>query len=431
VGRTRTAPAAHATRPVRLGLISCANFDWGFFAGYRHLAARNDIDAVLHLGDYIYEYGPEGPLVPGIEPAKVRSVKPSHECLTLADYRIRHGDYKLDADLQAFHAKHPVIAVWDDHEIANDTWREGAENHSEDEGEWSVRANAGRRAWLEWLPVRHVDPDDWYRIQRRMRFGSLVDLWMLDERRFRDEPPMSAQFSFGSVDPAVNDESRAMLGAAQYHWLTRGLAESRATWKVLGNQVPFFPLVLGPGVPEAVQQVLDPIEDQLVQPAVTLYVDDWNGYAAERDKLIAGLTEIDDVVILTGDIHQSYACEVPASSGDYLVDGRSVAVEYTCPGVSSPSIQTSASSVMPGSGEILDVILSANLATSNPWVKYSEGFHAGYSVVDFDEERVQCDFWHLEDGTRKDSGIALAASYETKRGSRKVTAASAPLGDRT
>lgn len=428
IGRTKTAPAADARTAVRFGVMSCANYDWGYFAGYRHLAGRRDLDAVLHLGDYIYEYGPEGPLLPGVEPTRVRAARPRHECTTLADYRVRHGSYKLDRDLQSLHAAHPMIAVWDDHEIANDTWRKGAENHQPEEGAWSARAHAGRRAWLDWLPVRHVDPDDFYRIQRRLRFGELVDLWMLDERRFRDEPPQSAQFSYGSVDPAVNDPDRTMLGDAQRHWLTRGLARSTATWKVLGNQVPFFPLVLGAGVPEAVQEILAPIEDQLVQPAATAYVDDWNGYAAERKLLIEGMAELDDVVILTGDVHQSFATDIPASTGDYRFDQRSVAVEFVAPGISSPSVQTSASQVMPGSGEALDAILTANLTAGNPWVKYSEGFHTGYAVVDFDARRVQCDYWHLADATQRNSTVELAASWECLRGSRAVTESSTPLG---
>lgn len=427
IGRTRTAPARRATTPVRFGVVSCANYGWGFFAGYRHLAARGDLDAVLHLGDYIYEYGPDGPLVPGVQPATVRVAEPRRECLTLADYRERHGCYRADQDLQAFHAAHPIIAVWDDHEVANDTWRGGAENHSDDEGPWARRALAGRRAWLEWLPVRHSDPDDWLRIQRRLRFGWHVDLWMLDERRFRDEPVQSVAFSYGSVDPAVNDPSRTMLGDDQRHWLVRGLRGSNATWKVLGNQVPFFPLTLAPGVPEAVEDALSPVTDGAGGPAFTAYVDDWNGYAAERDRLVRGLGEVENVVILTGDVHESYACEIPTSTGDYRLDGRTAAVEYICPGISSPSLKSSASSVMPGSGEVLGAILDANLAANNPWVKYHEADHTGFGVVDFDARRVHYDFWHLDDGRRRDSGVAWAASWKTRRGTGQVVPAAGPL----
>ena len=140
VGRTRTAPRRSADVAVRLGVVSCANYDWGYFASYRHLAGQ-DVDAVLHLGDYIYEYGPDGPLGEGMPaPYSPRHADPPHECVTGQDYRVRHGSYRLDPDLQALHARHPVIAVWDDHEIANDTWRDGAENHDAGEGAWAARS---------------------------------------------------------------------------------------------------------------------------------------------------------------------------------------------------------------------------------------------------------------------------------------------------
>jgi alkaline phosphatase D len=427
VGRARTAPAASANTPVRFGVVSCANYGWGFFAGYRHLSQRSDLDAVLHLGDYIYEYGPDGPLVPGIQPATVRVAEPRKECLTLADYRERHGCYRLDADLQAMHAAHSVIAVWDDHEIANDTWREGAENHSPDEGPWAERASAGRRAWREWLPVRRTGHDDPMRIQRRLRYGRHVDLWMLDERRFRDEQASSVMFSFGSADPAINDPSRTMLGAPQRDWLTSGLRGSTATWKVLGNQVPFFPLAMGPGVTSALEDALAPVTAGAPKPALAATVDGWDGYASERARLTDQFAEIDDVVILTGDVHESFASEIPLHTGDYRLDGRTAAVEFICPGISSPSLQSSASSVMPGSGLVIGGILEANLAANNPWVKYHEADHTGYGIVDFTPQRVRYDFWQLTDGRNRDSGINLAASWQSIRGSGRVSPASGQL----
>ncbi len=422
VGRTRTAPARRSRVPVRLGVVSCANYNWGHFSGYRHLARRDDLDAVLHLGDYIYEYGPDGPLVPGVAPATVRVAEPPRECVTLADYRIRYGCYRRDRALQAMHAAHPVVAVWDDHEIANDTWREGAENHDEGEGPWQRRAREARQAWLEWLPVRHVDPDDPERINRRLRFGAAVDLWMLDERRFRDEPPRSLAFSYGSVDPGTGPD-RSMLGDAQRHWLGRGLRRSDAWWKVLGNQVPFFPLVIGAGVPEAIQAVLEPISERLPHPSTALYVDDWNGFKAEREHLVAGIAEVEDVVVLTGDVHQSMVSDIPRDPGTYRIDPVSVAAEFITPGIGSPSLRTSANSVMPGSGEILETILNTNLAVGNPWAKYDESEHCGYLVVDFDRRRAHADYFHLDNARDPHSGVKLGASWECRRGSRRVTPA--------
>lgn len=420
VGRTRTAPNPGADVPVRLGVVSCANYDWGHFAAYRHLATQ-DLDAVLHLGDYIYEYGPDGPLGPGMPaPAAPRHAAPAHECLTLEDYRVRHGCYRLDPSLQALHRSHPVVAVWDDHEIANDTWREGAENHDEAEGPWSARAGGARQAWLEWIPTRRALTERPERIHRRLRFGRHVDLWMLDERRYRDQQPDSAAFSAGSVDPDREAPDRTMLGAAQLAWLTRGLRRSPATWKLIGNQVPFFPTVLGPAYPAAVSEVLEPVSPALAHEAVAYYVDDWNGYPAERRRLVDRMAAVEDVVVLTGDVHMSYACEIPRDPGTYAVTGESVAVELITPGISSPSIGTIAAQYVPGADTAFDSVTGANETAFNPWVKWRDSTHCGYLLVDLDAERVRADWWLVDDAQQPDSDVTRARTMRVRRGSGSV-----------
>ncbi|MCZ4500045.1 MAG: hypothetical protein JWQ74_2600 [Marmoricola sp.] len=427
VGRTRTAPAPATSVPVRLGVVSCANFNWGYFTGYRHLAQQQGIDAVLHLGDYIYEYAPGGVLAEGI-PKTVRTAEPQHECLTLADYRIRHGHYKLEPDLQLLHATHPVVAVWDDHEIANDTWKDGAENHDPaTEGDWATRATAGRRAWLEWLPVRHTDPDDWYRINRRLRFGTLVDLWMLDERRFRDQPPKSLFFGYGAAGGTSSATGRGMIGTEQTHWLVDGLAGSTATWKVVGNQVPFYPTTLLASVPGQVADLLGPqLAKTFEKPLLQLQVEDWNGFLDERQRIVDGMAGISNVVILTGDVHQSYASEIPVKPNKYLLDRKSAAVEFITPGLASPSLPTQINQVAPGVGTLFDAVLTTNDRLANPWVKYSEGLKAGFMVVDFTAGRVQAD-WHHFDSTKPGAPEKIGASYQTLAGSRRVTKAPGPL----
>ena len=421
VGRTRTAPKRGADVPVRLGVVSCANYDWGYFASYRHLA-HQDVDAVLHLGDYIYEYGPDGPLGEGMPaPYSPRHADPPHECTTGQDYRIRHGSYRLDPDLQALHARHPVIAVWDDHEIANDTWRGGAENHDAGEGSWAARSKGARRAWTEWLPVRRRSRSLPYRIHRRLRLGKHVDLWMLDERRFRDEQPDSAAFSAGSVDPDREDPKRTMLGEAQLAWLRKGLEESTATWKVIGNQVPFFPTVLGPGYPEALSAILEPVSPALAHEPAAYYVDDWNGYPAERQRLVTTMTEVEDVVVLTGDVHQSYACEIPRDVGTYSATGESVAVELIAPGISSPAISTIIAQFIPGADTAIESVFSANEAGFNQWVKYRESSRCGYLIVDVDGARVRADWWLVDDSQVPSSPVRHARTMQVKRGSRQVT----------
>lgn len=429
VGRTKTAAAAGTAVPVRFGVVSCANYNWGHFAGYRHLANESGLDAVLHLGDYIYEYAPGGVLAEGI-PASVRTAEPQRECLTLADYRIRHGFYKLEPNLQLVHAQHPMVAVWDDHEIANDTWKDGAENHDPaTEGDWATRATAGRRAWLEWLPVRHTDPDDWYRINRRLRFGKHVDLWMLDERRFRDQPPKSLFFGYGASGGTSSAPGRGMIGEEQTHWLVDGLSGSNATWKVVGNQVPFYPTTLLASVPGQLTSLLGPeLSAIFEQPLLQLQVEDWNGFLDERQRIVDGMAAIDNVVVLTGDVHQSYASEIPTKPSRYLLDRKSAAVEFITPGVASPSLPTQINQVAPGIGTLFDAVLTTNDRLANPWVKYSEGFKAGYLVVDFNGSRAHADWHHLDDSTLPESAAKVAASYQTVRGTKRVTKAAAPLG---
>ncbi|MDQ6523469.1 alkaline phosphatase D family protein [Nocardioides sp. LHD-245] len=427
-GRTRTAPAAGSSAPVRFGVVSCANYDWGYFQPYKFLATRTDLHAILHLGDYVYEYAPGG-VIAGY-PKNPRNADPLHECTTLADYRVRHGCYKLEQNLQDLHAAHPMVAVWDDHEIANDTWQGGAENHDPAaEGEWATRATAGRRAFLEWLPIRHTDPDDWQRINRRLAFGDQVDLWMLDERRFRTQPPKSVLLGYVALGASSADPDGSMIGDDQEHWLVQGLAASTARWKVLGNQVPFFPQVLLPQLPGQITDLLGPkLSQQLEKPLLQLYVEDWNGFLTQRQRIVDGMAGIDDVVILTGDVHQSFASEIPARPNRYLLDRKSVAVEYVTPGVASPSLQTMVNQVAPGVGNLLDVVLNTNAALANPWIRWSEGFKTGCLIVDFASTRVQADWYLVDKGTDPNSAIRHVASRQTKAGTRRITAATQPLG---
>lgn len=426
-GRTRTAAAAGSSAAVRFGVVSCANYDWGYFQPYKFLATRTDLDAILHLGDYVYEYAPGGVLAD--YPKNPRNADPLHECLSLEDYRVRHGCYKLEQHLQDLHAAHPMVAVWDDHEIANDTWTDGAENHDPaTEGDWATRATAGRRAFLEWLPIRHTDPDDWQRINRRLAFGDQVDLWMLDERRFRTQPPKSMLLGYVGLGAASGDPDASMIGDEQEHWLVQGLAASSARWKVLGNQVPFFPQNLLPQVPGQIADLLGPaLSAKLEEPLLQLYVEDWNGFLEQRQRIVDGMAGIDDVVILTGDVHQSFASEIPAHPSRYLLDRRSVAVEYVTPGVASPSTQTMVNQVAPGVGNLLDTVLTTNNALANPWIRWSEGFRTGCMIVDFATERVQADWYLVDKGTDPTSAIRYVASRQTRAGSRRITAAAARL----
>jgi len=221
IGRTRTLPSGSIEK-FRLGVCSCSNYPQGYFNVYRHMA-NTDLDLVLHLGDYIYEYA-EGVYDNPVATDKLgRKVEPSNEILALEDYRMRYGLYRTDKDLQAVHARHPFICVWDDHELANDCWKAGAENHNEGEGDFAVRAQNARQAYHEWMPIRTSSAGDQAPIYRSFKIGNLADLMMLDTRvHGRDRPldygvdlPMrSAAYRISGDNATLISEELAALESA-------------------------------------------------------------------------------------------------------------------------------------------------------------------------------------------------------------------------
>ena len=202
-GRTRTLPAT--PRPLKIAIVSCSNYPYGFFHVYRAIAAREDIDLVLHLGDYIYEY-PAGKYGDPRVVAQGRQVRPEGELLTLADYRERYATYRSDPDLQAVHAAHPMVAIYDDHEAANDSWKNGAENHQPDEGDWSARRHAALRAWREWLPVTHAPAAPADSFYRRITAPGLLDLFILDTRLLARDRQLSYMPDNSLIDRDANPQ---------------------------------------------------------------------------------------------------------------------------------------------------------------------------------------------------------------------------------
>ena len=424
VGRTRTLPAAGArTDRVRLGVVTCTELEWGWFGAYRSLAKRDDLTAVLFLGDYLYEY-PAGSYDAGRTPGPAvgRVHKPAGETITLADYRLRHATYRRDPDLQALHARHPAIVVWDDHETCNDAWKAGAQNHGAGEGDYRTRFAASRRAYLEWLPVRRPNPRmEPLRIHRSFRIGDLAELWMLDERSYRDQQAEAAFLTFGSVDPAIDDPRRTMLGARQRDWLLRGLMTSKARWKVVGNPVMFTPYKTGPDG----QPLLDLLARLGAKAPVhhpLLATDEWGGYAHEQRAIVHALAQnkVSDVVIVTGDAHASYANEVPLDPDSYALDGRAVAVEFVTPGVTSPGLTRVIESQGLVGATRLEPLLQANNAAFNPWIRYYDGTVNGYGLLDLTPQRARYEFFHLEDPMVRSAEPAFAAAYEVRAGTTSL-----------
>ncbi|MFH8475207.1 alkaline phosphatase D family protein [Streptomyces sp. NPDC018000] len=410
-GRTRTAPAARAATPgVRFGVVSCANWESGFFSPYRHLAARADLDAVLHLGDYIYEYAsgtfPDAKYV-------VRPHEPKHEILTLADYRTRHGNYKTDPDLQALHAAHPVIAIWDDHEVANDTWSGGAENHTPDtEGSWADRVAGAKQAYFEWMPVRASTEGTVY---RRLRFGNLADLHLLDLRTFRSQ---QSTIGNGSVD----DPDRTITGRAQLDWLKSGLAGSDATWKLVGTSVMISPVAFG-SVPA---HLLEPLAELLGLPkeGLAVSVDQWDGYTDDRKELIAHLRDrsITNTVFLTGDIHMAWANDVPVKAATYPLSA-SAATEFVVTSVTSDNLDD----VLHVAPQTLSVVAATAVKAANRHVKWVDMDSHGYGVLDVTAERSQMDYYTVSDKRKRDATSTWTRSYRTLSGTQKVERVDRPV----
>ncbi|MEU9852978.1 alkaline phosphatase D family protein [Streptomyces sp. NPDC047974] len=403
-GRTRTAPAADSAAPgVRFGVVSCANYEAGHFSAYRHLAARGDLDAILHLGDYIYEYAS------GVYPeAKdtVRTHEPRHEIVSLADYRTRHGRYKTDPDLQALHAAHPVVAIWDDHEFANDAWTGGAENHTPGaEGDWAARVAAAKRAYFEWMPVRTSTEGT---VFRRLRFGKLADLHLLDLRSFR-----SAQAKTGSG--SVDDPERTITGRAQLDWLKSGLAGSDAAWQLVGTSVMISPVAFG-SLPA---YLLEPLAELMGLPVegIAVNVDQWDGYTDDRKELLAHLSSraIRNTVFLTGDIHMAWANDVPAKAATYPVSA-SVATEFVVTSVTSDNLDDLLN-VAPGT---LSVVAAGAVKAANRHVKWVDMDHHGYGVLDVTAARSQMDYYTVSDKRDPGATASWARSYRTLSGTQRV-----------
>ncbi len=426
VGRTRTAPAPDASPDrLRWGVVSCANLQAGWFSAYRHLAARDDLDLVLHLGDYLYEYAPTE-YGAGQQDTDVRAHVPAREIVSLADYRQRHAQYKADPDLADLHARLPFVVTWDDHESANDAWRRGAENHQPDEGGWRRRRARAHRAYDEWMPARMsatADLGDGTRLYRRLRFGQLAELSMLDLRTYRDQ-----QVATPLVDGEVSDPDRTITGRQQLHWLKDSLRPSRPQWRLVGNPVMIAPVTFASLPAELVDNVND-VTGLLPRDGSPYNVDQWDGYTDDRRELFAHIRDrgVRDVVFLTGDIHSGWAAELPYDAGTYPVpvDGEaSAGVELVCTSVTSNNLKD----ITGTPPRTTSVAVETAIKADNPHVKYLDFDSHGFSVLDVTSERVQMDWWVISSRTDRRATAAWSTSWATPAGTARLERASRPVG---
>lgn len=374
-GRTKTTPVGDVDS-IRFAFVTGSNYNAGYFNAYKRIAARNDIDAVFHLGDYIYEYQNNGY---GDNPD--RWLEPRNECLNLHDYRIRYSHYRLDPDLIYAHQQYPWYAIWDDHEVCNNTWKDGGENHDPStEGDFHFREKSAIEAYYEWIPIRDRAPDDLLKIYRQINYGNLLDVNFLETRLIARTKQTDE----------IDDTSNTLLGPVQYEWLTNKLDSSVATWKVIAQQV-----------------MMSPVEIPGYGPFST---DDWNGYRYERHKLIKHIKENDtNVVVLTGDIHTSWGSDLYLNKDDYQPSGDgSVMVEFITPSITSASFPFA---------EDYGITAPIIKATNNH-VKYVDIVQKGYAVVDFNKNRTQTDWYYVDKIDKPSDNESYGAGYYVNKGDR-------------
>ncbi len=347
IGRTKTLPVGKTSK-FNIAIFSCSNLGFGEFNAYGHAAARDDIDLVLHMGDYIYEYGRGG--YDGGAKFAAR-IFPTGEIFTLTDYRLRYASYRSDPQLQALHANFPVIPNTDDHEGANDSWEGGAQNHTSDEGDWSVRRNAAMQVWREWLPVGE---QPW----KSYEIGDLATYFRTDTRMIARTKPYGAGEMMRAPDPAKafaefrdgawKDPSATMMGTEQESWLFHQFARQKATWTVFGsgtnmgyNYTPEEAMNwFGNDVPDfrknyARQGIA------AGKAGLPYNLDNWGGYPQARSRILAAAQKNDlDLVVVTGDSHNAWAFDLPEG-------GRPAGVEFGGHSVSSPGLESSTVGVDP------------------------------------------------------------------------------------
>jgi alkaline phosphatase D len=413
VGRTRTLPTG-GVEHLRIAVVSCASLAHGLFNAYRRVAERGDLDAVVHLGDYIYDYGTG-------QYGTARAYEPDGETITLADYRLRYAQYRRDADLMEFHRQHAIIPIWDDHETADNSWRDGAVNHDAGEGDWNERVRQALQAFYEWMPTREVDPAQPRKNYRSFRFGELAELTMLEERLLAREEQIPGLLNLAGTEIGlvpigeVENNDRELIGAEQEAWLAETLRTTPAKWKLIGQGVMFgqFKLV---GLPEIIE-----VLPQLSLSGVYINSDQWDGYPDARERVFDILTggdggaAVGNVVVLTGDIHTSWAMDLTPDPNNLLVynpltgDG-SVAVEFVATSITSPGLDTF------GPFQPLIPIL-------NPHMKYVDLTRKGYLLLDITPERLVGEHWYIDTIATASDNEALGAAFQTADGANRLTSA--------
>ena len=440
VGRTKTLP--ETTNLVQFAVCSCSNYPAGYFYVYKEMA-KQEIDAIIHLGDYIYEYGKDGYATEeAVKLGRTLAADNDKEIIKLDDYRKRYALYHTDKDLQVAHARHPFIVIWDDHELANDAWKDGAENHQANEGSFLDRKLASLQAYFEWMPIRPVSATDHLNIYRQFDFGSLVQLSMLDTRILaRDKQLDYANYMTASglditkFQADLTSTTRTLMGYTQREWLQKKLAQSTATWNVLGQQVLMAKMLIpaelllslsaitsGNVTAETLakmnQQIIELValkvrlksgdptltatEKARVTTVAPYNLDAWDGYYAEREILYSTLKALNKkVVVLAGDTHNAWSADLHTQAGDF------VGVELATSSVSSPGMEKYLSIPL---AQLQQFEMA--FTTLIDELNYTNLNQRGYLKVSFTAQQVQADWIFLDSIKEKTYTVDTARAHQ-------------------
>jgi alkaline phosphatase D len=413
IGRTRTLPAGDLAR-ANIAVFSCSNKPFGWFNAYAHAAARTDLDFVVHVGDYIYEYA-RGTYPSDAQALAGRIIEPANEMVALDDYRQRYASYRVDPGLQELHRLYPMIAIWDDHELANDTWKNGAQNHQDNEGDWAVRKAAATKAHGEWLP----GPD---RMYQRYDIGNLISLVTLDTRATgRDQQlDIGAAMKGGMAglkafrDGPLNDPARQLLGVEQEAWFAdtmKASVKDGQKWQLVAQQVIMGDVMTPKNALELLAPDADPRAQAYVKGGmaaasvgISAAMDMWAGYPQARKRVLQAAQAADaDMVVVSGDSHNGWAFNLGEG-------GKPAGVEFAGHSVTSPGYE-SALKADPAK-------VAAALVAANPAMTWCDTSRRGYMTVAFTPESARCDWVFMKTIRERTTALDKGQGATVKRGKR-------------
>ncbi|MEM5511375.1 alkaline phosphatase D family protein [Pseudoalteromonas sp. AS84] len=416
IGRAKTLPINNVEQ-LKMAVVSCSNYPAGYFNAYTDIAKQEGLDVVLHLGDYIYEYPMGGYATENAEKiGRQLAADNSGEIITLNDYRKRYAIYRTDQGLQALHAAAPFIAIWDDHEIANDTYKDGAENHTPDEGDFFKRRAAAIQAYYEWLPIRPPMGEQSPQIYRTFDFGNLISLHMLDTRVIARDKQLAysdyknletKQMDVARFASDLNNPKRQLLGNTQLNWLTSAITKSNAKWQILGQQVLMTKMWLPTEIfsqsdrtkiPQVLKELVAIKKAVLANKAVTpaqlarvntlmpYNLDAWDGYPSEREALYKSVTALNKkLVVVAGDTHNAWHGTLKNAKGE------SVGVEFATPGVTSPGMEHYLALNTAQAKQMAD---SLSLLIND--LNYCDLSHRGYMLLTITKEQITTDWRYID-----------------------------------